>query len=113
MGVPTVSLIGPCHASRVGLSILNRVGLGFFAVSTTREYVAKASALAANRPALAQVRLSARARIAASGLCYARGFAARVEAAYRQIWYRWSHGRARSAAMPLRRRPARRQDMDL
>ncbi|MBN2138834.1 MAG: tetratricopeptide repeat protein [Sedimentisphaerales bacterium] len=96
MGVPTVSLVGQCHASRVGLSILSRVGLGFFAASTADEYVAKATALAGNLPALAQIRYSMRARIAASGLCYTRGFASQIESAYRQMWYRWCQS-------PLRR----------
>ena len=89
MGVPVVSLIGRCHASRVGLSILSRVGLEFFAASTPQEYVAKATALASNLPALAQIRSSMRARIATSGLCYAKGFASQAEAAYRQMWRRW------------------------
>ena len=89
MGVPTVSLVGECHPSRVGLSILTRLGLEFFAASTPREYVAKATALATNLPALAQIRRTMRARIAASGLCYAKGFAGQIEAAYRQMWHRW------------------------
>jgi predicted O-linked N-acetylglucosamine transferase (SPINDLY family) len=73
MGVPTISLVGNCHACRVGLSILTCVGLDFFATSTPKEYIAKATALAANRQALAKIRASMRARIAASGLCYAKG----------------------------------------
>ncbi|RKY24815.1 MAG: hypothetical protein DRP62_02875 [Planctomycetota bacterium] len=89
MGVPTVSLVGNCHASRVGLSILTRVGLEFFAASTRQEYIAKATALAANRQALAQIRTSMRARVAASGLCYAKGFARSLETAYRKMWRRW------------------------
>jgi len=94
MGVPTISLVGKCHASRVGLSILSRVGLEFFAASTPREYVAKATALATNLPALAQIRTSMRARIATSGLCYAKGFADQVEAAYRGMWHRWCRARS-------------------
>lgn len=93
MGVPTVSLVGQCHASRVGLSILSRVGLEFFATSTPQEYVAKTLALASNRLALAQMRRSMRARIATSGLCHARAFARDVEAAYRAMWHRWCRSR--------------------
>ena len=89
MGVPIVSLVGKCHVSRVGLSILTRLGLGFFAASTQKEYVAKATALAANLPALAQIRRSMRARMARSGFCHAKSFASRFEAAYRQMWHRW------------------------
>jgi len=94
MGVPTISLVGECHASRVGLSLLSRIGLEFFAASTPQEYVAKATALATNLPALAQIRSSMRARIATSGLCHARAFAAQVESAYRQMWQRWCRSRS-------------------
>ena len=111
MGVPTISLIGPCHASRVGLSILSRVGLEFFAVSTPRDYVARAAALAANHAALAQIRSSARARIATSGLCYAKGFAGQLETAYRQMWHRWCQDRTRAASTASRRRAAQKQDI--
>ena len=89
MGVPVISLVGECHASRVGLSILTRLGLEFFAASTPQEYVAKATALATNLPALTRIRRTMRARIAASGLCHAKGFARQIEAAYRKMWYRW------------------------
>jgi predicted O-linked N-acetylglucosamine transferase (SPINDLY family) len=89
MGVPVISLVGECHASRVGLSILTRLGLEFFAASTPQEYIAKATALATNLPALARIRRTMRARIAASGLCHAKGFARQIEAAYRRMWYRW------------------------
>jgi protein O-GlcNAc transferase len=89
MGVPTITLVGEYHMSRVGLSILSRVGLGFFAASTPKEYVAKATALAQNIEALSQIRSSMRARVATSGLCYAKGFAHSLEAAYRKMWHRW------------------------
>jgi len=97
MGVPTVSLVGECHASRVGLTILTRLGLEFFAAATPREYAAKAIALATNLPALARIRSSLRARIATSGLCHAKGFAAQVESAYRQMWHRWCRENADNA----------------
>ncbi len=89
MGVPTISLVGQCHASRVGLSILTRVGLEFFAAKTPDEYVAKAIALAKNTPALAQIRRTMRARIATSGLCHAKAFATQIETAYRKMWHKW------------------------
>ena len=89
MGVPVVSLVGESHMSRVGLSILTRLGLEFFAASTPDEYVSKATALAAKPDALAKIRCAMRARIAKSGLCYAMGFAADVEAAYRKMWHTW------------------------
>ena len=89
MGVPTVSLVGKRHASRVGLSILSRVSLESFATSTPQEYVAKATSLAKNLEILAKIRASMRRQMAASVLCDAKGFALNVEAAYRKIWHRW------------------------
>ena len=89
MGVPVISLVGECHASRIGLSILNTVGLDFFAAFRPDEYVAKATALAANLQALAKIRASMRQRIKDSALCDTKGFARKVEAAYRKMWRRW------------------------
>ncbi|MBA7673805.1 hypothetical protein ES703_82009 [subsurface metagenome] len=94
MGVPVISLVGECHVSRVGLSILTRVGLEFFAASTQQEYIARAAALAAKPHALAKIRASMRQRMLAGKLCDAKGFARRVEAAYRKMWHRWCQARS-------------------
>lgn len=88
-GLPVISLVGKCHASRVGLSILSSVGLNFFAAITPDEYAAKATALAENRRALAQLRSSMRQRMKDSALCDAKRFARKVEAAYRKMWHQW------------------------
>jgi len=89
MGVPVISLVGRCHPSRFGLSVLSCIGLEFFAAAKPAEYVTKAVALASNRRGLEQIRNSMRARIAGSTLCYAKGFAENVESAYRKMWQKW------------------------
>jgi len=89
MGVPVISQIGQCHVSRIGLSILNTVGLDFLAAFTPEEYVAKAIALAANSKALAKLRSSIRPLMKDSALCDANKFARKIEAAYRKMWHRW------------------------
>jgi len=89
MGVPVISQVGQCHASRIGLSILNTVGLDFLAAFTPDEYVAKATALAANPQALAQLRSSMRPLMKNSPLCDVKKFVRKVEAAYRKMWHRW------------------------
>jgi len=91
MGVPVISLVGRCCASRVGLVILSYLGLEFFATSTPEEYVARATALAGNPEALVKIRASMRERMATSKLFDANGLAHRVEAAYRKMWHRWCH----------------------
>lgn len=89
MGVSVISMTGEHHASRVGLSILTRLGLEFFAASERREFVAKAAALAQNPKALADIRLSMRQRMTESTLCNAGAFARTVEKAYRKMWHKW------------------------
>ena len=89
MGVPVVSLVGKCHISRVGLSILTRLGLGFLAASTPEEYIAKAGALAGRVQELAKIRAAMRRRMAASTLCNAKLYAGDIEKAYRMMWQRW------------------------
>jgi len=93
MGVPVVTLVGQQHMSRVGLSILTRLGLEFFAASTPDEYVAKATALAAKVDSLAKIRASMRMRMATSPLCNRDRFAENIEQAYRQMWQRWCRRR--------------------
>ncbi len=89
MGVPVISLVGELHVSRFGLSILTRIGLEFFAASTPKEYIAKATALANNRQALENLRASMRERMNSSILCDAKKFASGVETAYRKMWLQW------------------------
>jgi len=89
MGVPTLSLVGNAHASRVGLSLLSRVGLGDFAAATPDEYVAKAVAFSRELDNLAKIRAALRAMMFNSPLCDAKGFTASIEAAYRKMWRQW------------------------
>ena len=89
MGVPVITLVGELHFSRIGLSILTRIGLEFFAASTPKEYIAKAAALADNRQALENLRASMRERMNSSILRDSKKFASGAEAVYRKMWYRW------------------------
>ena len=89
MGVPVITLVGQCHASRVGLSLLSRLGLEYFATSSPAEYVAKATVLAGKVEAISSIRASMRDRMAASTLCNAKNLTRHVEAAYREMWRRW------------------------
>ena len=89
MGVPVISLVGQSHASRIGLSILNSIGLEFFAASNPGEYVSKAAALAQNRQSLAKIRATMRQRMAASTLCNPKKFTEALELVFRKIWRRW------------------------
>ena len=93
MGVPVISLVGQHHMSRVGLTILTRFGMAFLAASTPQEYVTRATALAAKRQTLAEMRAIMRKTIAGASLCNTNRFVRNVEAVYREMWHRWCRGR--------------------
>jgi protein O-GlcNAc transferase len=89
MGVPVVSLAGLTHVSRVGVSLLNSVGLPELIAQTPQQYVEIAVGLARDLPRLADLRRNLRPRMQASRLMDAPRFARDVEAAYRQMWRTW------------------------
>jgi predicted O-linked N-acetylglucosamine transferase (SPINDLY family) len=89
MGVPTVTLRGDRHSARVGASLLGQIGLTDLIAGSVDDYFEIASALAANPARLHALRRSLRQRMAASSLCDGRGFARKMEDAYRTIWRRW------------------------
>ena len=89
MGVPVITLAGQAHAGRVGVSILNQIGLSSCIAATQDEYVMIANRLAKNLDELKQLRAELRNRMLASPLCDATGFTRAVEAAYREMWERW------------------------
>jgi len=92
MGVPVVTFRGDRHASRVGASILTRVGLGELIADTIDGYVMAAVTLAKAPSRLVELRRDLRPTMAASPLCDAAGFTHAVEAAYRKMWRRWCQG---------------------
>lgn len=85
MGVPTITLVGPSHASRVGLALLKTVGLADLATETEEAFVAAAASLAADAPRRAHLRATLRDTLAASALGDHRAFAARVAGALRAL----------------------------
>jgi len=89
MGVPVVSLVGDGYVSRVGLTILKRLGLECLAASTPRDYVVKAGALARSTEHLARMRGSMRQRMLTNDLCNAHRLAGEAETAYRAMWHQW------------------------
>lgn len=89
MGVPVVTLTGDRHASRMVASLLNGVGLPQLIAATPEQYISIARNLAADIPALAELRKGLRKRLATSPVCDAEGFTRRLEAAYREMWRVW------------------------
>ena len=86
MGVPVITLPGRSGISRGGLSILSQLGLTDWAAREVSDYVKIAIELASDLPLLRDHRRTLRARMLASPLMDARGFAADFESALRRMW---------------------------
>ena len=92
MGIPMVTLCGNRHASRVGASILTRVGLPEFIAETEADYIQKAVRLAGDIERMKNIRASLRNRMQRSPLCDAQAFARTIESVYQEIWGKWVRG---------------------
>jgi protein O-GlcNAc transferase len=102
MGLPVVVLAGRTHVSRVGVSLLSRVGLSEFIAQSPEHYLQIASELANDVRRLANLRFFLRDRMQQSLLMDAPGFASRVEAAYRQMWRTWCESGSSAPGSPLK-----------
>ena len=92
MGVPVITLEGKAHRSRVGVSLLNQVGLQHLIAKNEEEYVAIACSLTSDLDELAELRKSLRSRMEKSPLMDEVGFTRGLENAYREMWKKWVNG---------------------
>lgn len=86
LGVPVITLCGDRHAARVSASLLKNGGLPELVAQEKKDYVAIASALARDPERLRGLRQGMRRRLMDSTLCDQRGFAEKMEQAYREMW---------------------------
>jgi predicted O-linked N-acetylglucosamine transferase (SPINDLY family) len=98
MGVPVITLTGDTHASRVGASIMNSVGLPRFVGHTPSEYVQIALEAAGDREALRELRSGMRERLAQSGFVGSSSLCREMEAAIRKAWRCWCEAAKATAA---------------
>ena len=101
MGVPTVSWVGTHHASRVGNSLLSRIGLEIFTAHSAQEYVQKAVSFAGQLAELSHIRKSLRGMLMDSSLTDAEAYAQCVEQAYRKMWQTRCSEKAVTGHAPL------------
>lgn len=94
MGVPVVTLRGNSHAHNVGVSLLTSIGRPEWVAADADEYVAIATALAADIPALAEIRAKLRDALLGSYLCDGPAFTKNLEATFTDLWARWVADRA-------------------
>jgi predicted O-linked N-acetylglucosamine transferase (SPINDLY family) len=89
MGVPVITRAGRAHVSRVGVSLLHRVGLEELIAENDEQYVSIAVELARNVPRLRNISSTLRQRMQSSPLTNAENFVRELETAYRQMWKTW------------------------
>ncbi|MCB1956413.1 MAG: hypothetical protein KDG55_12100 [Rhodocyclaceae bacterium] len=85
MGVPTLSLTGERHCSRMADSLCRAAGLEGWCLPSEDAWVEAALALASDRQRLAALRAGLRATVCASALADGKGFAARLTEALRGL----------------------------
>jgi predicted O-linked N-acetylglucosamine transferase (SPINDLY family) len=86
MGVPVVTLAGDRMVSRWTAAMLRKVALSRLVAGTEAEYVEIARGLAADRGALASLRVELRERVPRSPLCAERQRVRQLERLYRCMW---------------------------
>ncbi|MFA6046462.1 MAG: tetratricopeptide repeat protein [Phycisphaerales bacterium] len=89
MGVPVIALAGDTHRSRVGVSLLNTVGVPELIAKDADDYVRLAAALANDSARLATYHHTLRPRVEASPLVDGTRFARDFEACLRAMWRAW------------------------
>lgn len=89
MGVPVVTLAGRSHVSRVGVSLLQNVGIPELITETADGYFSAAVTLAGDLRRLLFLRKSLRGMVLESPLTDNITFIRNLEAAYRMMWQRW------------------------
>ena len=92
MGLPIVAWPGDRPASRQTVGFLELLGLEACVARSGEDYVRVAAGLAADADGLADLRRQLRPRMAASPLCDGTLFTPTLEAAFREMWRRWSAG---------------------
>ncbi len=85
MGCPVITRAGKSHVSRVGVSLLNAVGLQEFIAETREEYIEKAVTLSAQTERLQELRSAMRGRLLPSVLMDEKRFVHGFETALREI----------------------------
>nr|WKF57735.1 hypothetical protein HUO10_002228 [Paraburkholderia busanensis] len=92
MGVPTLTLAGKTMASRAAAAWLSHTGLESFVAKDADDFVAKGVALAADIPALAEIRTGLRDRCRQSPVFHPDAVASSLSRALHIMWQRWRDG---------------------
>ncbi len=93
MNVPFITLAGKHFVSRMGVSILNNIGMPELVARDLDDYIRLAVDLARDKDRLRSLRRNLRGRMAASPLMNQQSFTRAMEDAYRGMWRKWCETR--------------------
>ena len=91
-GVPLLTLAGEDYFSRIGLAVVEPLGLDELVAADWSDYVERAVALARDFPALDALRAKVRQAFDTSERRDEAGFTGRLESAFRHMFSLWSTG---------------------
>lgn len=86
MGVPVITLAGNDHRSRVGVSILTRLGLSDLIADSIEDYIQIAVSLSKDKERIQELRRTLRLKMLNSPLTRAKEFTTQLEAEYSRLW---------------------------
>jgi protein O-GlcNAc transferase len=89
MGVPVISLAGAYFTARMGVTIMNNMGLPELSAADEKAYVDLATDLATDPSKLRAIRHNLRQKMSDSPIMDYPAFARDMEAAYRGMWQAW------------------------
>jgi protein O-GlcNAc transferase len=89
MGVPVVAMRGDRYIYRISEAVLGAAGFTGLVCEDAESYVERAVGLASDLPALAELRRTMRARVAASPLCDHHAHGREFERVLRRAWRDW------------------------
>ena len=106
MGVPLVTMEGDRHCARVGMTLLEAVGLQHLIAKTPEEYIQIAVDLAQNPQELEATKRGLRDKMLRSPLCDGKTFAGKFGVALREMWTQWCKDKAdNQTVQPLEQMP--------
>jgi len=90
MGVPLIAKEGNRHCARVGMSLMQALGMEDWIAHSDEEYIQKAVDIANNRDQLLKTKKNLRNQLLNSPLCDSKAFAQKFETALKSMWQKWS-----------------------
>ena len=92
MGVPLLTMEGDRHCARVGMSLMEAMGMQSWIARSKDEYIQIAKQASQDRQKLQKTKGTLRQKMLHSPLCDSQAFAQKFGQALRKMWQQWCNG---------------------